>query len=147
MGAGLVARGPPGDPPRRMPLERRYSREHTWAERRDGAVLVGLTAYAVDRLGALTQLQLSAAPDQQIAPGRAIGSLESDKTVIDLYSPIGGRVLAINEALVRAPELLQDDCYLEGWLLRLEPADPGEFLGLLDATAYSLLLKTRAADL
>ena len=67
--------------------------------------------------------------------------------MIDLYSPIGGRVLAINEALVRAPELLQDDCYLEGWLLRLEPADPGEFLGLLDATAYSLLLKTRAADL
>ena len=130
-----------------MAIERRYSRDHTWAERRDGAVLVGLIAYAVDRLGALTQLQLTAALEQQLAPGRAIGSLESDKTVIDLYTPVGGRVLAINEALLRAPERLQEDCYLEGWLLRLEPADLGEFLGLLDATAYSLLLKTRAADL
>lgn len=128
-------------------LERRYSRDHSWAERRDGALWVGLTAHAIERLGRLTQLLLSATPGQQLPAGGVFGSLESDKTVIELYTPVGGRVLAINEALMRAPARLQDDCYQEGWLLRLEPGDAAEFLGLLDASAYSLLLKTRAADL
>jgi len=127
-------------------LERRYSRDHSWAERRDGALWVGLTAHAIERLGRLTQLQLSATPDQQLAAGGLFGTLESDKTVIDLYTPVGGRVLAINEALMRAPGLLQEDCYLEGWMLRLEPGEAAEFSGLLDASAYSLLLKTRAPD-
>lgn len=128
-------------------LERRYSRDHSWAERRDGALWVGLTAHAIERLGRLTQLLLSATPGQQLPAGGVFGSLESDKTVIELYTPVGGRVLAINEALMRAPARLQDDCYQEGWLLRLEPGDAAEFLVLLDASAYSLLLKTRAADL
>ena len=69
--------------------------------------------------------------------------------MIDLYTPVGGRVLAINEALVRAPGRLQEDSYCEGWLLQLEAGEPGEvgeFIGLLDASAYSLLLKTRASD-
>jgi len=128
-------------------LERRYSRDHCWAERRDGALWVGLTAHAIERLGHLSQLLLSATPGQQLPAGGLFGSLESDKTVIELYTPVGGRVLAINEALTREPARLQDDCYQEGWLLRLESADSGEFMGLLDASAYSLLLKTRAADL
>lgn len=110
-------------------------------------LLVGLTAHAIERLGRLTQLQLSAAPGQQLPAGGLFGSLESDKTVIDLYTPVGGRVLAINEVLLRTPGLLQEDSYQDGWLLRLEPGESGEFSGLLDASAYSLLLKTRAADL
>lgn len=130
-------------------LDRRYSRDHSWAERRDGSLWVGLTAHAIERLGRLTTLQLAAAPGQQLAAGGRFGSLESDKTVIDLYTPVGGRVLAINEALLRAPGHLQDDSYREGWLLQLEPGEPGEageFMALLDASAYSLLLKTRASD-
>jgi glycine cleavage system H protein len=134
-------------------LERRYSRDHSWAERRDGALWVGLTAHAIERLGRLTQLQISAEPGQQLPAGGLFGSLESDKTVIELYTPVGGKVLAINEALLRTPGRLQEDCYQEGWLLRLQSGDAGEagesgeFIGLLDASAYNLLLKTRAADL
>jgi glycine cleavage system H protein len=70
--------------------------------------------------------------------------------VVDLYTPVGGRVLAVHEALAHAPERLHDDCYHDGWLLRLEANDSGErgeFSQLLDAAAYSELLKTRAADL
>ncbi len=130
-----------------MPLERRYSRDHSWAERRDGALWVGLTAHAIERLGQLSQLQFSAQPDQVLPAGGVFGNLESDKTVVELYTPVGGRVLAVNEALLRAPGRLQEDCYLEGWLLQLEPGESAEFSGLLDASAYSLLLKTRAADL
>ncbi len=130
-----------------MPLERRYSRDHCWAERRDGSLWVGLTAHAIERLGQLRHLQLSAQPGQVLPAGGVFGNLESDKTVIELYTPVGGRVLAVHEALLRAPEQLQEDCYLEGWLLRLEPGESAEFSGLLDASAYSLLLKTRAADL
>lgn len=130
-----------------MPLERRYSRDHSWAERRDGALWVGLTAHAIERLGRLSQLQISAQPGQVLPADAVFGNLESDKTVIELYTPVGGRVLAVNEALLRAPGRLQEDCYLEGWLLQLEPGESAEFSGLLDASAYSLLLKTRAADL
>lgn len=108
---------------------------------------MGLTAHAIERLGRLTQLQLSARPDQLLLAGDDFGELESDKTVIELYAPVGGRVLAIHEALLRAPERLQEDCYGEGWMLQLDPVEPGEFAALLDASAYSRLLTSRAADL
>ena len=130
--------------------ERRYSREHTWVEDRDGALLVGLTAYAVDRLGSLMHLQLVVAQDQVLRAGQTFGSVESHKAVVDLHTPVGGRVLAVNEALAAAPARLQEDCYQDGWLLRIDANDPketGEFPNLLDAAAYSKLLKRRAADL
>jgi glycine cleavage system H protein len=133
-----------------MAPERRYSRDHTWVERREDGLLVGLTAYALDRLGSLRHLLLTAAVGQQLAPGESFGSVESDKAVVDLYTPVGGQVLAVHDALAHAPARLHDDCYHDGWMLRLgssDPADSGEFVGLLDATAYSELLKTRAADL
>lgn len=140
--------GPLRDAAPRMPPERRYSRDHTWVERRDGALWVGLTAHAVDRLGALKHLQLAVAVDQPLTAGQAFGSVESDKAVVDLYTPVGGRVLAVHEALAHAPGRLHDDCYHDGWLLQIEPAsEAGEFSGLLDAAAYSELLKTRAHDL
>jgi glycine cleavage system H protein len=128
-----------------MTAERRYSPDHTWAMRCDGALLVGLTAHAVERLGTLSQLHLAATPEQVLAPGENFGSVESDKAVVDLYTPVGGRVIAVHEALAHAPVQLHEDCYHDGWLLRLEPADPAEFAALLDAAAYSELLKTRAA--
>lgn len=136
-----------------MAIERRYSREHTWVERapasegQASALLVGLTAHAVERLGTLRSLQLCAAPGEALAAGESFGSVESDKAVVDLYTPVGGRVLAVHEALAHAPERLHDDCYHDGWLLRLEVGEGGEFSQLLDAAAYSELLKTRAADL
>ncbi len=128
-----------------MAPERRYSRDHTWVERHDGALSIGLTAHAVDRLGTLKHLQLAVTVGQRLAAGETFGSVESDKAVVDLYTPVGGEVLAIHEGLAHAPGRLHDDCYHEGWLLRLASAD-AEFSGLLDATAYSELLKSRAAD-
>lgn len=134
-----------------MPSERRYSREHTWVERREGGLWVGLTAHAVDRLGALKHLQLAVAPGHALVRGQAFGSIESDKAVVDLYTPVGGRVAAVHDSLAHAPGRLHDDCYQDGWLLHIEApsgrdGDAGEFSGLLDAAAYSELLKTRAAD-
>lgn len=138
-----------------MNPDRRYSREHTWVERapasegQAAALLVGLTAHAVERLGTLRQLQLSATPGEALAAGESFGSVESNKAVVELYTPVGGRVLAIHEGLAHAPERLHEDCYHDGWLLRLEAGEGegGEFSQLLDAAAYSELLKTRAADL
>lgn len=129
-----------------MAPERRYSRDHTWAARHGDSLLIGLTAHAVDRLGTLAHLQIAATIDQVLAPGQSFGNLESDKAVVDLYTPVGGRVLAVHEELARSPRLLHDDCYHEGWLLRLEPGDPAEFAALLDAAAYSELLKSRRGD-
>lgn len=132
-----------------MPSERRYSREHTWVERREGGLWVGLTAHAVDRLGELKHLQLAVAPGAVLVRGQTFASVESDKAVVDLYTPIGGRVTAVHDSLAHAPGRLHDDCYQDGWLLHIEAAgdgETGEFSGLLDAAAYSELLKTRAAD-
>ena len=86
---------------------------------------------------------------EALAAGESFGSVESDKAVVELYTPVGGRVLAIHEGLAHAPERLHEDCYHDGWMLRLEAGEGegGEFSQLLDAAAYSELLKTRAADL
>lgn len=126
--------------------ERRYSRDHTWVERRAEGLWVGLTAYAVERLGTLTQVWLTASPGQALTAGAVFGSVESDKTVVELYTPVGGRVVAVHEALARAPARLHEDCYEDAWLLHLEDGEAGEFAGLLDATAYSELLRARATD-
>ena len=127
--------------------ERRYSREHTWAERRDGALLVGLTAHAIDRLGQLRSLQLDVTPEQVLLPGQVFGSVESDRAVVDLYTPVGGRVVAIHEDLARDPSVLHEDCYEAGWLVHLDPVESSEFSGLLDAAAYNEFLRMRTADL
>jgi glycine cleavage system H protein len=127
-----------------MAPERRYSRDHTWAERRDGALLVGLTAYAIDRLGLLRDLQIAVVCGDVVTPGQTIGSAESDRAVVALFTPVGGRVLEINPDIDAAQ--LHEDCYVAGWLLKLEPGE-SEFSGLLDAAAYHEFLRMRSADL
>lgn len=131
--------------------ERRYSRDHTWAERKDGALLVGLTAQAIDRLGSLRNLHFTVAADELLSPGQVFMTVESDRAVVDLYSPVGGRVVAVHDDLVRDPSSLHEDCYDAGWLVHLAPDEPpatsSEFSGLLDAAAYNEFLRLRTADL
>lgn len=127
--------------------ERRYSRDHTWAERRDGALLVGLTAHAIERLGQLRHLQLDVTPDQVLLPGQVFGTAESDRAVVDLYTPVGGRVVAVHDDLARDPARLHEDCYDAGWLVHLAPSESSEFSGLLEAAAYIEFLRMRTADL
>ncbi len=130
-----------------MPSERRYSPEHTWIEQRDGQLWLGLTAYALERFGTLRQLEISARVDNCLQVGDVVGSLESNESLVDLHTPLAGKVVAIHDEVLRDPARLVEDCYDDGWLLRLEPEDPTDFAGLLDAVAYSELLRARGSHL
>ena len=127
------------------PDDRRYTDQHEWALVQDGdggatVVRVGITDHAQDALGDIVYVQL---PDvgAEVAPGTAIGEVESTKSVSDVYTPVSGVVAAVNERLADAPETINADPYGEGWLVEIR-VESGEdpTAGLLDAGAYQALV-------
>jgi glycine cleavage system H protein len=119
--------------------DRRYTKDHEWARAESGAIEVGITAYAVDQLGDITLLNLDVKPGDTIAEGKAFGTIESVKTLSDLFAPIAGKVVAVNDELVNKPESVNGDCWA-AWMVRIEPADPTAVDALMDADAYAALL-------
>lgn len=119
-----------------------YTRDHEWL-RLDGAApgeaVVGVTAFAQDQLGDVVYLDLPAV-GAALTAGERFGEIESVKTVSDLYAPVSGEAIAVNEALIERPELVNSSPYGEGWLLRVCVADASELEALLDAAAYRALL-------
>ena len=125
-----------------MPSNRRYARTHVWAKLVGDSVVIGLSTRALDQLGEITDFAVRVEPGEELAPGQCFAVLESAKAEIELFTPISGSVVRIHEGLDHTPELISDDCYGEGWMIALRPPDLGEFSALLDAEAYSELLKT-----
>ena len=118
-----------------FPADCRYADSHEYL-RPDGERLrLGLSAYAVDQLGDIVFVELPEV-GAELRQGASFGSVESVKAVEDLLAPVGGVVLARNEAVLASPEELQQDPYGEGWLLLLQPADPAQLEGLMDAQSY-----------
>lgn len=117
----------------------RYTDDHEWLALDDGVGLVGISAYAADQLGDIVFVELPA-PGTTLTAHQVFGVVESVKAVSDLYAPVGGEVLAVNEALGSKPELVNSDPYGEGWMLRLRLTDPGQADGLKDAAAYRELI-------
>ncbi len=118
------------------PDDLKYTAEHEWVRSGEGStVRVGITDYAQEALGDIVYVSL---PDvgQSLEAGAAMGELESTKSVSDLFAPLAGTVTARNEALDSAPELCNSDPYGDGWIVELEPADPGALDGLMSATDY-----------
>jgi glycine cleavage system H protein len=126
------------------PEDRRYTKEHEWAQAVLGEVLVGITAFAVDQLGDVTLVSLDVKAGDEIAEGKAFGTIESVKTLSDLYAPMAGRVTRVNAALASAPELVNEDCYGKGWMIAIAPADARSLDGLMDAAAYGAHVKASA---
>lgn len=120
-----------------FPEDLKYSAEHEWArEGNSGVVRVGITSYAAEQLGDIVFAQLPE-PGEQISAGDAIGELESTKSVSDLFSPVGGVVTAVNEALADTPEVINADPYGDGWLFEVEVEDGSGLDDLLDADSYA----------
>lgn len=118
------------------PANLRYTSDHEWvADRGEGIVRVGVTAYAQDALGDVVYVSLPNKGDT-VAAGDSCGEVESTKSVSDLFSPLGGTVSAVNEALDGAPELVNSDPYGEGWIFELTPEDTAAVDELMDANAY-----------
>ena len=117
------------------PSELRYSREHKWA-RLDGSVAtVGISDYAQEALGEVVYVVV---PDvgSEVVQSEKMGEIESMKTVNDLFAPLSGRVTEVNPGIADNPELVNQEPYGAGWLLRIEVTDPSEYDGMMDADEY-----------
>jgi glycine cleavage system H protein len=122
--------------------DRRYTKDHEWAKVEARELVVGISAFAVDQLGDITLVNLDVKPGDAVEAGKPFGTIESVKTLSDLYAPISGKITRVNAGLVDAPELVNEDCWEKGWMIAIEAADGSAYDGLLDAAAYGKLLET-----
>lgn len=119
-----------------VPESLRYSEDHEWLRSEAGEGIIGITAYAADELGDVVFVELPPV-GRKLQKAEAFGVIESVKTASDLYSPVAGEVVSVNDALASAPELVNDDPYGEGWMIRIRVAQGTDTDGLLDAAGYS----------
>ena len=114
----------------------RFADNHEYAALDGEFVRIGISAFAVDQLGDIVFVDL---PDvgTSLVRGESFGSVESVKAVEDMYSPINGKVVQINQSVLDSPEELQNDPHGEGWLLLIRPSDPSELNDLMDSVSYS----------
>ena len=122
------------------PSELRYASSHEWTRQEaDGTVTVGITNHAQDALGDVVFVELPEV-GRQLNAGDECAVVESVKAASDIYAPVSGEVIAINDALSDAPELINSDPYGEAWLFRIKPSDSSELDDLLDAEGYQASL-------
>lgn len=123
--------------------DRKYTKDHEWAKAEGSELVVGISAFAVDQLGDITLVNIDVKPGDSVTAGKPFGTIESVKTLSDLFAPVTGRVTRVNEALLEAPESVNEDCWAKGWMIALEPSDKAAIDALLDAAGYSKLLETK----
>ncbi|WP_216204965.1 glycine cleavage system protein GcvH [Amycolatopsis aidingensis] len=122
------------------PEELRYTEEHEWVAARDGgSARVGITEYAQDQLGDVVFVDLPE-PGTPVRAGEPFGEVESTKSVSELFAPVDGEILAVNDAVAESPELINSDPYGEGWLVEIRMTDPAALEQLLDAEAYQRVI-------
>jgi glycine cleavage system H protein len=122
-----------------FPADLRYTKEHEWVRVEGDRGSVGVSDYAQDQLGDIVYLDLPAAGATLTQFGK-MGEIESVKAVSDLYSPIGGEVVEVNQEAVDSPELVNNDAYGRGWLIKVRLSDTSELDKLLSAEAYDELI-------
>ena len=123
-----------------LPDDVKYTKSHEWAKISDGIVTIGLNDYAQDQLGEIVFVELPETGDT-FSKGDEFGSVESVKAVSEIYIPISGEIVEINEDLEDAPELVNESCYDNGWLIKVKPEDVSQLDDLLDKAAYLDILK------
>ena len=119
------------------PKDLRYTNDHEWVRPGGGACPVGITQFAVDQLGDITLVDLPREGDL-VTKHQRFGTIESVKSVSDLYAPVSGRIAKVNTALKDQPELVNQDCY-GAWMIEIEPSDGSELDELLTPEAYAAL--------
>jgi len=123
-----------------FPAELSYTQDHEWIRLEDdGTAVIGITDFAQHELGDIVYVDITTI-GQTLSQGEVFGSVEAVKTVSDLFLPVAGEVLELNDAIEKSPELLNSDPYGEGWIVRIKPADAGQKEGLLTADAYQELV-------
>jgi len=123
-----------------LPEDLRYSTDHEWVRLEDGRLRLGITDYAQDALGDVVYVEIPEVGAEVDAAAK-VSEVESTKSVSDIYAPVAGKIVAVNESLADAPERLNDDPYGEGWICILEPNDPSAVESLMDANGYRSLIE------
>jgi glycine cleavage system H protein len=118
-----------------FPQDLKYTKEHEWVKQVGGSVIIGVTDYAQDSLGDIVYVEL---PQEgaDVTKDEPFGVVESVKAVSDLYSPVTGTVLEVNDSIVDSPEVINDEPYGDAWILKIELSDPSELEGLLSVDEY-----------
>ena len=116
----------------------KYSESHEWVKVEGSIAVIGVSDFAQKEMGDITYVDMPAV-DDEIAAGEEFGALESVKAASDLYSPVSGTVVEVNEALEDAPEAINEDAYAS-WIIKVEMSDPSELDKLLDAATYKALI-------
>jgi len=123
-----------------IPVELKYAKSHEWARTNDdGSVTVGISDTAQDQLGDMVFIEVPEV-GQTVTAEEACAVVESVKAASDVYAPVSGEIVEVNEDLADSPETVNNDAYGEGWIFRLEPSDAGELGALMDADAYEAFL-------
>lgn len=118
------------------PKDLKYSKTHEWVKDENGTCIVGITEYAQKELSDVVYVEL---PEEgrEVSKGEAVCVVESVKAAFDIYSPVSGKVVAINEGLEDDPALVNSDCYGDGWFFKLEASNASEIEAMMDADAYA----------
>jgi glycine cleavage system H protein len=127
-----------------IPAGLKYTKDHEWTKVDGKRVTVGITAFAVEQLGDITLVNLDVKVGDEVAAGKAFGTIESVKTLSDLFAPVGGKVVEINKELDAKPELVNEDCYGKAWMVVIEATDASSVNALLDEKAYAEHVKESA---
>jgi len=127
-----------------IPDELHYSKDDEWILLEDDSVTIGVTDFAQQQLGDIVYVELPSVGDPVVV-GEAFGVIESVKAVSDLLAPISGQVVAINKNLADQPEIINEECYGTGWIIKIKPSDADALDSLLDADSYRKIVSKRSA--
>ena len=123
----------------KIPEELHYTKDHEWIKIEGDEAIVGITDFAQGELGDIVYVEVESL-DETLAAEAVFGTVEAVKAVSDLFMPLSGEVIAFNEDLEDTPELVNEDPYGKGWMIKIKLSDPAELENLLDAQAYSSLV-------
>ncbi|WP_438426591.1 glycine cleavage system protein GcvH [Aquimarina macrocephali] len=122
-----------------IPEELKYSKDHEWIRIENNIAHIGITDFAQGELGDIVYVELESV-DEELNEGEVMGSIEAVKTVSDIFMPISGTVIEVNEELESNPEMVNSDPYTNGWLAKIEISNPNEIDALLNADGYKKLI-------
>ena len=128
-----------------IPSELKYTNDHEWLSEEGEMVTIGISDFAQDSLGEIVYIELPSEGDE-ITKGDPFGAVESTKAVSDLYAPVSGEVMEVNEALLDAPETINEDPYGEGWMIKVKPYDPDELGDLMESGSYTDHVESEMED-
>ncbi|MGD2034088.1 MAG: glycine cleavage system protein GcvH [Bacteroidales bacterium] len=124
-----------------IPKELKYTKDHEWVRIEGENAVVGITDYAQGELGDIVFIEVETEGDD-VEQGEVFGTIEAVKTVSDLFMPVSGKVLEVNESLQDSPDLINTDPFGDGWIIKIKPEDASQFEGLLNSEKYKELISS-----